>query len=174
MLRIPHRKMPAKDYILYTAVIFGGILLDMLAKRLAVKFLAPIDTFPIIRNVLHLTYVENRGAAFGMLSNHRWVFLSVSTAAILFFTVLLYLGNIGKRLTAVSLAMIISGGIGNMIDRIALGYVVDFVDFRLIHFAVFNTADTFVCVGAGLLFLSLLLDILREQSGKGSGEERRP
>ena len=62
----------------------------------------------------------------------------------------------------VSVAMIISGGIGNMIDRTALGYVVDFIDFRLINFAVFNGADSFVCVGAGILVLALILDIVKE------------
>jgi len=58
--------------------------------------------------------------------------------------------------------MIISGGIGNMIDRTLLGYVVDFIDFRLINFAVFNGADSFVCVGAGILILALILDIIKE------------
>jgi signal peptidase II len=63
--------------------------------------------------------------------------------------------------------MLIAGGIGNMIDRLALGYVVDFIDFRLIDFAIFNGADSFVCVGAGLLILALLRDIIRE------GKEKR-
>jgi signal peptidase II len=58
--------------------------------------------------------------------------------------------------------MVVSGGIGNMIDRIGLGYVVDFIDFRLINFAVFNGADSFVCVGAGLLMLALIRDLIAE------------
>ena len=58
--------------------------------------------------------------------------------------------------------LIVSGGIGNMIDRIALGYVVDFIDFALIDFAVFNIADSLVCIGAGLLVLALVLDIIKE------------
>ena len=62
--------------------------------------------------------------------------------------------------------MIISGGIGNMIDRLMLGYVVDFIDFRLINFAVFNGADSFVCVGAGLLILALIKDIVDESKAK--------
>ena len=73
------------------------------------------------------------------------------------------------------MAMIISGGIGNMIDRIALGYVVDFIDFTLIDFAVFNGADSFVCVGAGLLILALILDIVKEQKAekeKNNGTNR--
>jgi signal peptidase II len=67
-----------------------------------------------------------------------------------------------NRLYDVSLALILSGGIGNMIDRIFLGYVVDFIDCRFINFAVFNGADSFVCVGAGLLMLALILDLVKE------------
>ena len=62
--------------------------------------------------------------------------------------------------------MIAGGGIGNMIDRISLGYVVDFIDFTLIDFAVFNIADSFVCVGAGILILALILEIVNESKNK--------
>ena len=67
--------------------------------------------------------------------------------------------------------MIISGGVGNMIDRLMLGYVVDFIDFRLINFAVFNGADSFVCVGAGLLILALIKDIIDEAKAKKRDNE---
>lgn len=156
------KKKTPKEYILYSVIIAAGIILDQLTKWLAVKFLMPIDTFPILKNILHLTYVENTGAAFGMLKDHRWVFIVVSTLAILAFVAYLYLGHADNMLYAVSLSMVISGGIGNMIDRLALGYVVDFIDFRLINFAVFNGADSFVCVGAGLLILALILEMVKE------------
>jgi signal peptidase II len=106
--------------------------------------------------------VENRGAAFGLMKDSRWLFMTVSTIAILIFVAYLYLGHAENNLYAVSLAMVISGGIGNMIDRMALGYVVDFIDFRLINFAVFNGADSFVCIGAGLLILALVKDLIAE------------
>ena len=153
-------------HLIYTAIIVGGIVLDQLTKLLATKFLEPVGTFPIITDALHLTYVMNKGAAFGMLSNHRWVFMIISTAAIIGMGIFLFLGKEQNRLYGISLAMIISGGIGNMIDRVALGYVVDFIDFRLINFAVFNGADSFVCVGAALLILALILDIINEQKAK--------
>ena len=76
--------------------------------------------------------------------------------------IFLYSGMAQNKLYSISLAIIISGGIGNMIDRVALGYVVDFIDFCLIDFAVFNGADSFVCVGAGMLILALILDIKKE------------
>ena len=156
------KKKTPKEYAIYSAVIAIGILLDQLTKWLAVKFLMPIDTLPIIKNIIHLTYVENTGAAFGMLKDHRWVFILISTVTIIAFLFYLYLGHAESRLFGVSFAMIISGGIGNMIDRVALGYVVDFIDFRLINFAVFNGADSFVCVGAGLMILALLLELKQE------------
>ena len=71
------KKLKPIYYIIYTAVIIGGIVLDQLSKLLAVKLLAPIGSVPLWEGVLHLTYVENRGAAFGMLADHRWVFMSI-------------------------------------------------------------------------------------------------
>ena len=153
-----YKKMKPVDYILYSAIILGGILLDQLTKWLSVKFLTVTDTVPLIKGVLHLTYVENTGAAFGMLKDQRWIFILISTVTIIAFLAYLYLGHAGSHLYGVAFSMIVSGGIGNMIDRLALGYVVDFIDFTLINFAVFNFADTIVCVGAGLLVLAILLD----------------
>lgn len=155
-----------KRSILYSAIIIIGIILDQLTKFLSVEFLAKVDTVPIIKNVLHLTYVENRGAAFGMLKEHRWVFISLSTVTIIALMLYLFLYREKTKLYGVPIAMIVSGGIGNMIDRTTLGYVVDFIDFRLINFAVFNGADSFVCVGAGLLVLALVLDIIKEAREK--------
>ncbi len=162
------------EYIVYSAIILGGIFLDQLTKWLAVKFLLPLGrSVPLIEGVLQLTYVENTGAAFGMLKEHRWVFIVISTIAIIGITAYLYLGHAPTKFTAVSLAIIISGGIGNMIDRIALGYVVDFIDFCLINFAVFNGADSFVCVGAGLLLLAIILtpDEKFKKGGKKEDKE---
>jgi signal peptidase II len=123
----------------------------------------PKDTVPLIEGVLHLTYVENRGAAFGMLADHRYVFMTVSTLMIAVLCAVIYLGICENARYSASLAMIISGGIGNMIDRIACGYVVDFIDLRLINFAVFNGADSFVCVGAALLAFFMIVDTVREE-----------
>ena len=139
--------------------------LDQLTKMLAVSLLKPIDTFPILMNVLHLTYVENRGAAFGMLSNSRWVFMIISTVAILAMLVFLFSGKV-PLIYEIPLIFMAAGGLGNMIDRIALGYVVDFIDFRLINFAVFNGADSFVCVGSVLLVIAMIFDVDRENRKK--------
>lgn len=159
-------KKRVSDYILFSAIIAVGILLDQLTKWLAVMYLKPIwpDSVPIIDGVLQLTYAENTGAAFSMLSDAPWVFKSISTVAIVAMLIYLYGFKGGRRLQDIALAMIISGGIGNMIDRFALNYVIDFIDFCLIDFAIFNGADSFVCVGAGLLILSLILDMKDEKA----------
>ncbi len=162
-----YKKRSLLEYILYSAIIAAGIVIDQVTKLLSVKFLMPLNTVPLIKNVLHLTYVENTGAAFGMMKDQRWIFITVSAVTIIGMLLYLYLGHANNTLYAVSISMVISGGIGNMIDRLALGYVVDFIDFRLINFAVFNGADSFVCVGAGLLMLALILDIIAEyKNGK--------
>jgi len=147
--------------------------LDQLTKYLAVVRLKPIDTFPLIEDALHLTYLENRGAAFGMLANNRWVFMVTSTVAvvgIIVFMIWKYpkfdMKQPANNVLFLALAFIAGGGIGNMIDRVANGYVVDFVDFRLINFAIFNVADIFVCIGCPLIILYLILDEIRIKKEK--------
>ena len=156
------KRKPLFSYITYIALFTLCIALDQLTKWLAVRYLAPVDTVPIIDGVIHFTYVENPGAAFGMLKNAPWVFNTVSVITILFILGYLFLGHSESRLYSIALLFISAGGVGNMIDRVALGYVVDFIDFRLIDFAVFNGADAFVCVGAGFMILFLVLDIIKE------------
>lgn len=160
-----YKKKSPRDLILYSVILAVGIFADQLTKLLAVKYLMHVHSVPIWKDVLHLTYVENRGAAFGMLAGAPWVFNTISIITVIIILGYLYLGHAENRLYAVSLSMIASGGIGNLIDRLSLGYVVDFIDFTLIDFAVFNGADSFVCVGAGLLVLALILDIARESRG---------
>lgn len=169
--RLIKRRRPV-DYLIYAAIIFGCIAVDMITKAVAVAHLAPIRTFPIIKDVLHFTYHENPGAAFGMLQDAPWVFNTVSIVAIAALLLYLFSGHEDSWLRATSLALIIGGGIGNMIERIGQGYVVDFIDFRLINFAIFNAADSFVCVGAGLLILTLVLEIISEARNAKSGEDK--
>ena len=156
------KKLKPIEYTFITAIIFGGVLIDQISKLIISSSFSLGESMPIIKDVLHLTYIHNRGAAFGMMADSRWVFMIISSVAILLMAAYLYIGRAESKLYTLSLAIIISGGIGNMIDRIAYGYVIDFIDFCLIDFYVFNIADSFVCVGAGLLILALVLDIIKE------------
>ncbi|MBE6718017.1 MAG: signal peptidase II [Ruminococcaceae bacterium] len=146
------------SYLLYSLCIVFVVIFDQITKMLAVKYLMPISSFPLIKDVFHLTYVENRGAAFGILQNHRWVFMVLSTVVMV---VIIYVMFKYKRffhpILMTGLSFTVGGGIGNMIDRTVNGFVVDFFDFTLIDFAVFNLADTFICIGVGLIFLDILL-----------------
>ncbi|MBR2926250.1 MAG: signal peptidase II [Clostridia bacterium] len=148
--------------ILFFSILAGSVLLDQLSKWLAVVFLQAQPSVPLWREVLHLTFHTNKGAAWGILADNRWVFMVFSTVAIvgILYYVLRYRPK--NPMLLVSLSMIAGGGIGNMIDRIFLGYVIDFIDFTLIDFPIFNIADSFVCVGAGMMMLYLVLDIVRE------------
>lgn len=141
--------------LIWIAVIILAVFLDQLTKYLTVLHIKPMGTLPIIEDVIHLTYVENTGAAFGMLKNARWVFMVASTVMIIALLVYLFGFFPKKRHWAENLflSLIVAGGIGNMIDRVSLGYVVDMIDFRLINFAVFNVADSFVCVGCGMILV---------------------
>ena len=116
----------------------------------------------VIDHFLRFTYVENRGAAFGMLSNQRWIFLVLSSVMIVAIVIYMVKYRPKSKLAFLSAAFIVGGGIGNMIDRILLGYVIDFIDFYTIWDFVFNVADVFVCVGAGLMMLYLVISIIEE------------
>ena len=153
--------------LIWLAVIIVTVFLDQLTKYLTVLHLKPIDTLPIIEDVFHLTYVENTGAAFGMMKDARWVFMITSTAAIVgILGYMIHRYYVKKEklhwAEALSLSLIVGGGIGNMIDRTMLGYVVDMIDCRFINFAVFNVADSFVCIGAGVMILHLLIMTAQE------------
>ena len=150
--------------ILLLSIIVGAVCLDQLTKWMAVIWLQGEPSFPLWRDVLHFTFVKNEGAAFGMLAEHRWVFMVVSSVAIVGLSVYLFRHRKDSLWIQIPLAMIIGGGIGNMIDRVMLGYVIDFIDFTLIDFAVFNVADSFVCVGAVTLMGYLIWDLAREIS----------
>ena len=132
----------------------------------------------MIPSVFRFTYVENDGAAFGMLDDHRWIFMVVSSVAIVGLLIFLWKFSPDSKWVKVGISLIIGGGIGNMIDRLALGYVIDFLDFCAFPKVwpwVFNGADSFVCVGGGIVFVWCLVSIIQEakqskqkQSGNGS------
>ena len=156
------KKLKPFEYIFISAIITLGIAIDQITKFLASSFLPFGKEKPILDGLLSFTYITNDGAAWGMLDNARWVFMSVSTVAIIAMAIFLYGGLSQSRLYTVSVALMLSGGIGNMIDRIAYGYVVDFIDAAFMDFPKFNIADSLVCIGAGLLILALVLDIIKE------------
>ena len=156
------KKKPSQ-YILYTLIIVLGIVLDQWTKALATEYLSGVSTVPVIEGFAHLTYHTNKGIAFGMLQGAGWLFNTVTLIVVPLLALYVYLAPVGSTFKEVAITMIISGGIGNTIDRLSLGYVVDFIDFSRIGFnAIFNVADSFVTVGAFMLIGVLLLELIKE------------
>ena len=127
--------------------------------------LSKLPPLKIIPGVLNFRLILNDGAALGMLDNARWVFLILSTVAIIGVLVYMFWKKPQNKLLLAALALVTGGGIGNMIDRIWLGYVVDFIDFCAfpnLWMWVFNVADSCVTVGAGVLALWMILDFVKE------------
>lgn len=152
-------------------IVVISVALDQLTKLVVLQNIPLHDEVAAIPGIFHFTYVENKGAAFGMLSNHRWVFMAVSILAIAAFVFYIIKFKPEGKLLVSSMAMIIGGGIGNMIDRVLRGSVVDFIEVDFMEFAVFNVADIFVCVGCGLMILDVILSEVREQKKKKENTE---
>ena len=156
--------------ILLVLIIFA----DQLSKWLVVALLQGKESVYVIPGVLRFTYVENDGAAFGMLDDHRWVFLVLSTVMIIALTFYIVKYKPSSKWVMTSLILIVGGGIGNMIDRILLGYVIDFIDFcafpQLWRW-VFNIADSAVCVGTFMLSIWLIIDTVKEYKREKAEKE---
>lgn len=141
-------------FIIWLCVAAALAAADQLTKYFASTLLQGNPKKGFIPYIFNLVYVENKGAAWGMFADARWVFIVVSTVAIIAVIAVLLFFSREHILFCLSLSMILAGGVGNMIDRVANGFVVDFLQFAFWEdFPVFNGADSFVTVGAVLLIV---------------------
>ncbi|MEH1821641.1 MAG: signal peptidase II [Nostoc sp.] len=147
--------MHLKNRLFWIAA-FIVFFLDQITKYWIVQSFSLGQTLPLLPGIFHFTYVTNTGAAFSLLSGKvewlRWLSLGVSL-------VLIALALVGPTLNLwdqLGYGLILGGAMGNGIDRFILGYVVDFLDFRLINFAVFNVADSFISIGIVCLLIASL------------------
>ena len=141
--------------LIFSAAFIVAVILDIITKYYAVAVFK-VNEIEVIKDVLYFTYLENRGAAFGILENQRWFFLIITILIIAVVVGYILIKKPKNRLLLLSLGMIAGGGAGNFIDRARLSYVVDFIDVRIINYPVFNVADCFVVVGAILLCIYIL------------------
>ena len=132
------------------------IALDQLVKYWTVSVLRPIGSIPILEKIFHLTYVENRGAAFSILQGQKTVFVLITMFVLIMILLAFRKGWIVHFTGKWALLMVAGGAIGNVIDRLFRGFVVDMFDFCLINFPVFNVADIFVVCGSFLLVYYVL------------------
>ena len=144
-------------YVLMALFAAVAVVLDQLSKVWVVENIALFEKVPVLDGLFHLTYVQNTGAAFSSFQGMRWLFLGI----FVILTVLLFLEYFKKRLPFTTLerwciAAIYGGGLGNMIDRVVLGYVEDMIQTQFMNFPVFNVADCFITCGCILLMVHLV------------------
>ena len=174
--------------IVWLIVIGAVIALDQISKHLVMNFLDREEPFVLIKGIFRFSYVENDGAAFGSFGDQRWIFMIASTIGIIALLVYLWKFRPESKFACTALSFVVGGGIGNMIDRTLYkgtlphtegkNVVIDFIDFCAfpkIWPWVFNIADSFVCVGAGMLIgwciYSLVLEVKAEKEKKEASSE---
>lgn len=153
--------MSAVMCVVVAAVLFAA---DQLVKLWAIKSLAPVGSMEIISGLLSFTYVENRGAAFGIFQGQRTFIIVLVLAILGVIGWLLFTNRIKAPIERVCTTMIIAGGLGNLVDRIRLGFVVDYIDInQLFSYPMFNLADCFVVIGCCLLVVSVMFEEKRNK-----------
>lgn len=158
--------MVSRKYLILVAMVGTLVSFDQLTKLLVMESFRLGESRPVIEGFLHLTRVHNYGAAFGILANLSpalrdplLFLLPAAVLAIILYTFTRLREN--QLLNIYSLSLITGGAIGNFVDRLRLGWVVDFLDFhwqQKAHFPAFNLADSAITLGVGLLFVSILLE----------------
>ncbi len=143
--------------MIYVIFFIATVLIDQLSKIYVLNIFKDKVTIPVITDVFHITFAKNTGAAFSIFKNNQLFLIILSIVLIAFMLGLFIKACIDKQpeLLRYALLLVSAGAVGNLLDRFRLGYVVDFFDFRLINFAIFNVADVFICVGMG--FIAILL-----------------
>lgn len=148
---------------------------DQLIKMVVTNRLMPIGSADFIPGIVEFNYTENTGAAFSILENHTEILSVVTLIIIVAGLVYLLSGKLKNKLLIVSAILVLAGGIGNLIDRIFrgsqlfCGYVVDYIKILFMDFAIFNFADCLVCIGAMMIIVYLLVDIVKDSKGHKNG-----
>lgn len=138
------------------------VALDQLIKLLVIEYLEPIGSLPLIDGFIQLNYAENTGAAFGSFSEYTNILSIFTLVVIIIGIVLLMTKKIKFGVEYVCAAVVIAGGLGNLVDRMIRGFVVDYIEPLFIDFAIFNFADILVTCGAAVLIGWMIFDIIRD------------
>lgn len=143
------------------AIVFFLILADQAIKFLVVSYMKLGESIPVLAGIFHITYIENPGAAFGLFANQRVIFI-VAAALVIAAACLMYRRLMSEKvIVRWGVALLLGGAAGNLIDRVRIGCVIDFLDFRI--WPVFNIADIGICIGVALLMYALLFDKEKEK-----------
>lgn len=159
-------------FVLFNLAAVAALIgIDQLIKLWAVQVLQPVGAMPLIPRVVELRFVLNPGMAFSLLSGKQLFLIIATSAALLAVAYGLFFRSRGKRLQQAALVLVLGGGIGNLIDRVLNGEVVDYINLLFMQFAVFNFADICVCVGVGLWVLVIFLEELHAENGQSPKEQ---
>ena len=138
------------------------VSLDQIIKFLVIKYLEPIGSLPLIDGFIQLNYAENTGAAFGSFSGYTWILSVFTLVVIVAGLVYILRGKVKFGVEYVCIALILAGGLGNLIDRISRGFVVDYIEPLFIDFAIFNFADILVTCSAVMLIIWMIYGIYKD------------
>ena len=157
-------------HTLFAAIAVIGVIIDQFTKIVIDRSMQLFDSIQVVEHFFHITYVRNRGAAFSFLSDASWrlpFFITVSIVAAVVILIAFRKLRDDQKFAQVALAMIFSGAIGNLIDRIRLGEVIDFLDVHWYrhHWPAFNVADSLICIGVFLLAIDMILEEKRLKKG---------
>lgn len=152
---------------LFSLIVVLGLVADQASKLYIHVSMSLYQSIPVLDGLFNITYLRNKGAAFSFLANASWripFFITVTLVAAVVILVVLRKLRADQRLAQVALAMIFSGAIGNLIDRIRLGEVIDFLDvyWKSYHWPAFNVADSLICVGVALVAFDMLQEERRQ------------
>ena len=154
----------------YAILAAALVVIDQIVKYLVRANIGLGGSAPFIPFLLDLTYVQNTGAAFSILRQHTWLLTMTSAVVVLVMCWLAVKGFFKNRLGLWSAALVLAGGVGNLIDRAIFGYVTDMFQTTFMDFAVFNVADCCITIGVPLLFLYVMLYVGRDEK-KGAQDE---
>ena len=143
-------------YILYSLICLLLVAIDYVTKIRVFEYLRGMPGVPVIEGILQFRYCENTGAAFSLFQGKADILGIVSAVVLVLFVVGIIIEKPRSNLLLSAMTLLIAGGTGNVIDRFTRGFVVDFIELKFMTFPIFNVADVFVTVGAGLLILYVL------------------
>lgn len=147
------------------------VVVDQLIKHWATAQLLPVGQMDVLPGIVELRYCLNDGMAFSMLAGKQALLIGVTSVMLLAILVMLFVRKMPLA-ERISWVLVLGGGVGNLIDRVLNGVVVDYINVLFMHFAIFNFADICVCVGVGLLMLVILLDSFqKDKSAEPKADE---
>lgn len=154
--------------LLISALLVG---VDQIIKFWAETSLAPVKSIPFIPWLFDLTYVRNYGAAYSILQNKQLFLVTVTSIALIVLVAFMFIKRVSDKLALSAITLIVAGGVGNLIDRIRLGYVIDYMEFLPFDFPIFNFADCCIVIGTGLFILYLFICEMKDRKAAKAAQE---